>query len=83
VKIVQDNENMFENTSSETFLFLVKDIHSETCSFHFRLSIIPSQTIGLHHELLIKKNMLVEFCARNYATLDGFINGIRIFKDYT
>jgi hypothetical protein len=35
---------------------------------------IPSQIVGLHFELLLKKNMLVELCAGNYVTLDGFIN---------
>jgi hypothetical protein len=28
--------------------------------------------------------MLVELCARNYNTLDGFVNGVDgIFKDFT
>jgi hypothetical protein len=37
---------------------------------------IPSQIVGLHFELLLKKNMLVELCAGNYVTLDGLINGV-------
>jgi hypothetical protein len=27
--------------------------------------------------------MLVELCARNYATLDGLVDGTRIFNGYT
>jgi hypothetical protein len=41
---------------------------------HFRLLIIPSQTIGLHYDLLMKNKMLVELCVRNYATLDSLVN---------
>jgi hypothetical protein len=45
---------------------------------------IPSQTINLHHELLVKKNMLIKLCAGNYATSNGLINGAYgIFKYYT
>jgi hypothetical protein len=45
---------------------------------------VPSQTIGLHHELLMKKVMLIKLGARNYITLDGLVNGVdEIFKDYT
>jgi hypothetical protein len=82
-KIIQHNKFFFENTCSETFVFLVEDIHFETCPYHFKLSIIPSQTNSLHHELLIIIKMLVELCAKNYATVDGLVNGTRIFKDYT
>jgi hypothetical protein len=33
---------------------------------------------------LVKKNMLIELCAGNYATSNGLINGpYGIFKDYT
>jgi hypothetical protein len=32
-------------------------------------------------EVQVKKNMLVELCARNYATQDGIVNGAnRIFQ---
>jgi hypothetical protein len=41
-------------TPSETFKFHTKDIHFETCPSHFKLSILPSHTSGLH-ELLLKK----------------------------
>jgi hypothetical protein len=45
---------------------------------------VPIQTIGLHHELSMKKDMLIILCARNYVTLDGLVNGVdENFKDYT
>jgi len=76
-------KNIFENTCGETFAFSAQDVHFETCLSHFRLSMIPSQIAYLHHELIIKKNMLVKLCARNYATLDSLVNGDDgIFKDY-
>jgi len=56
----------------------------DTCPFHFRLPIIPNETIGLHFELLFKK-INVELCARKYVTLEyGLVNGAYgIFEDYT
>lgn len=46
---------------------------------------IPSQIVGLHYELLIKWNMLIELCVRNHITsyglVDGLVNGANeIFK---
>jgi hypothetical protein len=44
---------------------------------------LPSHKTCFHHELLFLKNMLMELCASNYATLDGFVNGAdSIFQDY-
>jgi hypothetical protein len=40
--------------------------------------------IGLCYEILIKKEMLMKFCAKNYETTDGFVNGADgIFEDFT
>jgi hypothetical protein len=76
-------KNIFENTCGETFAFFAQDVCFETCPSHFRLSMIPSQKTCLHCELLVKINLLVKLCARNYATSDGLINGANgIFKDY-
>jgi hypothetical protein len=56
---------------------------TETCHSHFKLPMIPSQTIGLHHELSFKNDMLVELCVENYVTLYYLVNGIDdIFKEY-
>jgi hypothetical protein len=35
---------------------------------------IPSQTARLYHEFLVKKNVLVELCARNYIKSNGIVN---------
>jgi hypothetical protein len=69
-KTTTHNNNVSCTTVGQTFKFLVQDIHSNTCPY-FKSSTIPSQTNSLHHELLLKKNMLVELCAGNYKTLDG------------
>ncbi len=52
---------------------------------HLKLLMIPNQTTSLHHELwIIKKDVLIGLCTRNYATLNGFVNGVDgILKDYT
>jgi hypothetical protein len=42
IETIQHNKNIFENTCGEIFAFFAQDVHSETCPFHFRLSIIQS-----------------------------------------
>jgi hypothetical protein len=54
------NKNVFQNTLSETFMFLTCDVHIETCPSHFKLSNLPSQMDGLHYEILVNKKMSVE-----------------------
>jgi len=44
-KTIQHNKNIFEKTFGETFTFFAQDVHFETCHFHCRLSIIPSQKL--------------------------------------
>ncbi len=84
VKTIGCNKGIFEKTPSETFTSFSQDIHFDTCLFHFRLLMIPSWTTRLHHELLVKKYMLVELCARSYINSNGFVNGAnRPFQDYT
>jgi hypothetical protein len=83
IKTIEHNTSIFEKTLGETFTFFAQDIHFDTCLFHFKLPMIPNQTIKLHHELLKKNKMLVELCARNYIMLNGLINGANgIFEDY-
>ncbi len=83
VKITMHNKNVFRNTLCETFTFLACDVHIETCPSHFKLSNLPSQTTGLHYEILVKKQLLVELCARNYETSNGLVNGVNgIFEDF-
>jgi hypothetical protein len=77
------NKTVFRNTLCETFTFLACDVHIETCPSHFKLSNLPSQTTGLHYEILVKKQLLVELCARNYETSNGLVNGANgIFEDF-
>jgi len=84
LKTIEYNKSIFEKTPSETFTLFSQDIHFDTCPFHFRLLMIPSQTTRLHHELLVKKNMLVELCARNYIKSNGLVNNANgTFQDYT
>jgi len=84
LKTIEYNKSIFEKTPSKTFTLFSQDIHFDTCPFHFRLLMIPSQTTRLHHELLVKKNMLVELCARNYIKSNGLVNNANgTFQDYT
>jgi hypothetical protein len=46
------------------------------CHQSFELQNDANFTIELSLEVQIKKNILVELCARNYATHDGLVNGV-------
>ncbi len=59
-------------------------INHQSCLPFQKLSNDPSKTIGLYSTIHIKKDMLVELCASNYATLDGLMNVLDgIFKTST
>jgi len=60
LKITSHNKTVYE-----TFLFVVQNVHFETCAFHFKLPIFPNHIGGLYHELLLLKNILVELCVGN------------------
>ncbi len=82
LKTTTHNKIVYEKTPSDTFKIHTKDFHFETCPSHFKLSILPSHTNG-HHKLLLKKYMLTELCVRNYATLNGLVNGANgSFEEY-
>ena len=84
VKTNQHNKYVFDNTPGETYKFVAKDAPSKTCPPSYKLSDISSNTCGLHSEIFLKKDMLVELCAGNHATHDGLVNGADgIFKDFT
>jgi len=51
LKNTTHNKNVHDKTLGETFKFLAKDIHSETCFSHFKLSMLPSHTFGFYHDL--------------------------------
>jgi hypothetical protein len=76
LKTITHNKIVYCKTHGEKFKFLAKDVHFETCPSRFKLSMIPSHTCGLHHELLFLKKILVELCVDNYATLYVFVNGV-------
>ncbi len=46
------------------------------CPQSFQLRNDANFTTWLHLEVQIKKNILVELCAGNYATHDGLVNGV-------
>jgi hypothetical protein len=53
-------------------------------SFSFQIINVTISQNLFHHELLFLKNMLMELCASNYATLNGIVNGADgTFQDYT
>ncbi len=55
LKTIAHYKIIYDKTRNETFKFLTKDIHFETCPSHFKLLMLPSHTNGLHYELLLKK----------------------------
>jgi hypothetical protein len=58
-----------------------QDRHHDTCLQSFQLQNDANFIARLHLEVQVKKNMLVELCATNYATHDGLINGVdKIFQ---
>ncbi len=75
---------MFTNTLGPTFIFKAMDINNQSCPPFYKFSNNPSKTIGLHSTINIKKDVLVELCAGNYATFNVFVNGVDgIFKAST
>ncbi len=52
-----------------------QDKHHDTCLQSFQLQNDANFITWLHLEVQVKKNMLVELCARNYATHNGLVNG--------
>lgn len=52
------------------FRFLAEDFHFDTSyPSHFKLFSILNEIGGLHYELLLKKNMIVELCVSSYGRL--------------
>jgi hypothetical protein len=55
--------------------FDANDQHHDTCPKHFKLKNDLPQIASLHFKIQIKIGVLIELCARNYATHDGLFNG--------
>jgi hypothetical protein len=60
---------IFNKTIGPTLNFETIKIHHHSCPPSYKLLDDPSKTKALHTTICIKKYMLVELCARNYATL--------------
>jgi hypothetical protein len=50
--------------------------HHDICPQSFQLQNDANFIARLHLEVKVKKNMLVELCAENYATHDDLVNGV-------
>ncbi len=69
------NESAFLWNERDVFILHAQDKHHDTCPQSFQLQNDANFTTWLHLEVQVKKNMLVELCARNYATHNGLVNG--------
>jgi hypothetical protein len=49
--------------------------HHDTCPQSFQLQNDANFITRVHTKVQVKKNMLVELCAENYAAHDGLVNG--------
>ncbi len=65
----KNNKILFNKTIGPTLYFETKKIHHHSCPPSYKLLDDPNKTKALHTTICIKKYMLVELCARNYATL--------------
>ncbi len=62
--------NSFFHTIDEIFRLLAEDVHFDrSYPSHFKLFSMLNEIGGLHHELLLKKNMIVELCVSSYGRL--------------
>jgi hypothetical protein len=58
-----------------------QDRHHDICPQSFQLQNDANFIARLHLKVQVKENMLVQLCARNYATHDGLVNGVdKIFQ---
>jgi hypothetical protein len=67
---------VFNKTSSPTFNFDITDTHHHSCPSSYKLLDYPGKNTSLHITIDIKQNMVIELCAKNYATYDGLVNGV-------
>jgi hypothetical protein len=78
------NESTFLQSEGGVFIMHAQDRHHDTCPQSFQLQNDANFIVGLHLEVQVKKNTLVELCARNHATHNGLVNGVdRIFQGST
>jgi hypothetical protein len=69
------NELAFLQNEGDVLILHAQDRHHDICPQSFQLQNDANFATRLHLEIQVKKNMLVELCAINYATHDGLVNG--------
>ncbi len=65
----KNSKIIFNKKIGPTLNFETKKHHHNSCPSSYKLLDDPSKIIALHITICIKIYMLVELCARNYATL--------------
>jgi hypothetical protein len=70
------NESTFFQSERDVFVLHAQDRHRDICFQSFQLQNDANFTTTLHSKDQVKKNILVELCAGNYATHDGLVNGV-------
>ena len=73
---LQHNESVFQRTEGNVYVFYKEDKHHDLCPKSFQLRDDLNETAGLHAEIRVKKDMLVELCVGNYATHDALVNNV-------
>jgi hypothetical protein len=77
----EHNKFLFNKTYGPMFNFEATNIHHHSCPSSNTLPNDPSKTTCLHITICIKQDMVVELCAENFATYDGFfIQNINILS---
>jgi hypothetical protein len=67
---------VFLQHEGDVFILCAQNKHHDTCPQSFQLQNDANFTPGWHLKVQVKKHMLVELCAGNYATHDGLVNGV-------
>jgi hypothetical protein len=71
-------------TIDATFNLKATNIHHHSYPTSYKLLDDVSKIVSLYTIICIKQNMLVELCAKNYATTNGLVNRVNgIFKTST
>jgi len=60
---MKQSKNIMNQSEGDVFILCAQDRHHDTCPQSFQLQNDTNFTLGLHSEVQVKKNMLVELCA--------------------
>ena len=74
-KTIKYNKYVFDNTLSETYKFVARDILSKTYSPSYKFSDKSSLITGLYADFFNFINILVELCMGNHVIYDNLVNG--------